>query len=160
MLLKHIYKEHPPLRGSLDATKLGGDDITGTIKQAILHYHPDKQVRAWAPGVCGCAGKPCWGYEVEDCIGREFGSRFHHPGATCWGQGGRCAQGHPNGVTFIADITQESELNVHEETFCGKRPHTRGVARACADPAGLCNNVRVGQSVAVQSTHAMVVGRV
>lgn len=96
MLLKHIYKEHPPLRGSLDATKLGGDDITGTIKQAILHYHPDKQVRAWVQGgcekekkkVCGCAGKPCWGYEVEDCIGREFGVGFHHPG----GQQGKRAR--------------------------------------------------------------------
>lgn len=44
VLLQHIYKEHPPLKGMLDSSKLGGDDIKATVKLAILHYHPDKQV--------------------------------------------------------------------------------------------------------------------
>lgn len=50
VLLQHIYKEHPPQRGSLDATKLGGNDLKDTLKQAILHYHPDKQVRGGRQG--------------------------------------------------------------------------------------------------------------
>lgn len=44
VLLLHIYKAHPPLRGTLDVSRLGGDDIKDSVKQAILHYHPDKQV--------------------------------------------------------------------------------------------------------------------
>lgn len=65
-LLIYVYTTYPPLRGQLDHTKLGGDDIVKTLKQAIVDYHPDKQVTCnihvtWARACCLSdeTGFPC-----------------------------------------------------------------------------------------------------
>lgn len=42
-LLEHIYKQHPPRKEDAKMGSLGADDLTKTVKKAILHYHPDSQ---------------------------------------------------------------------------------------------------------------------
>ncbi|CAF1212792.1 unnamed protein product [Didymodactylos carnosus] len=42
--LEHIYKVHPPRKEGATMGPLDANQLSKTVKKALLHYHPDKQV--------------------------------------------------------------------------------------------------------------------
>jgi hypothetical protein len=41
--LEHIYTKHPPRKEDAKLGSTESDQLSGTVKKAILHYHPDSQ---------------------------------------------------------------------------------------------------------------------
>jgi hypothetical protein len=69
VLLEHLYEKHPPKRADHRMTeKPNADNAKNLLKQAILHYHPDKQ---WASQL-----EPKWCVLCEEIV-KELNNKYY-----------------------------------------------------------------------------------